>query len=51
VISPGGKSSYQPIARMTCSRSAHEQIDWDVIAIERPDGFKQLCDYSLLVSL
>jgi hypothetical protein len=51
VISPGGKESTKPVMRMTCTRSAHKQIDWDSIAYSRPDGFKQLCSYEPLVSL
>lgn len=51
VISPGGKESTAPIMRMTCTRSAHRQINWDRIAYERPDGFKQLCRHELLVRL
>ena len=38
VFTPGGKESYKPIMKMTWTRAAHEQIDWDNIARERPDG-------------
>jgi hypothetical protein len=51
VISIGGKESVAPIMWMSCTRAAHRQINWDNIAYDRPDGFKQLCSYQLLVSL
>jgi hypothetical protein len=51
VVSPGGEESVASIMRMTCTRAAHRQVNWDRIAYERPDGFKQLCRYQQLVGL
>jgi len=51
VVTVGGKHRDSPIMRMTCSRSASAQINWDDIAYERPEGFKQLCNYQLLVDI
>src|SRR4051794_31431776 len=51
VTTPGGKEVNRPVMRMTCDRAANRQIDWDVIASTRPDGFKSLCHYEPLVAL